>query len=109
MEQNRIPVNKLLTGGLFVTLLSACGDNGGQAGKPVLPQSQSPAALLYVEKCSACHTVPLPSKHTARLWPSVLQRMQIRMKSKGVKKLSRDELAILLDYLQKHAKSENND
>lgn len=107
MEQNRIPVNKLLTGGLFITLLSACGDKGGQETKPVLPDSQSQAALLYVEKCSACHTVPLPSKHTARLWPSVLQRMQMRMKSKGVQKLSRDELALLLDYLQKHAKSEN--
>ena len=102
-NRNLKPANKLLIP-LLASLLTACSEQGGQQAAVALPQPDSKAALLYKEKCSACHTVPLPSKHPARLWPSVLQRMQMRMKSKGVKKLNREELELILEYLQKHAK-----
>lgn len=88
-------------------LLFACGENQASKSSIQIPEAGSKAAMLYVEKCKGCHTVPLPSKHTAKLWPSVLNRMQMRMKSKGVKKLSKEELVILMEYLQKHAKPGN--
>jgi len=68
------------------------------------PEYDSEPAELYVSKCSGCHAAPLPRVHTARQWSSVVQRMQMRMKNKAVQPLTSNELAIVLDYLQKHAR-----
>jgi len=68
------------------------------------PESGSEQAVLYLTKCSECHAAPLPSIHTARQWPGVVQRMQFRMTSKAMPALSNDELANIVSYLQKHAK-----
>ena len=88
-----------------VGLLSAC--NSGESEKAVLslPEPDSKAAVLYMEKCSICHVAPAPAKYPARIWPSILQRMQLRMKSKGVQRLTKEELSVLATYLQNHAKS----
>ena len=81
-------------------LLSACDS----AIEPqVYPEIGSPSAQLYQAKCTSCHNAPLPNAHTARMWPGVLQRMQMRMKAKGVTPLNNHELAEILNYLQRHA------
>ncbi|WP_455210591.1 hypothetical protein [Kaarinaea lacus] len=93
----------VLSGFTMGAVLSACSnDRGGQPKS--YPDSNSPQALLYVDKCGQCHAAPLPSAHSANIWPSVLDRMQVRMKTKHVPPLTRQEMSIILGYLQQHAK-----
>ena len=81
----------------------ACGNN--QTAQPRnYPDEGTPQAQIYMEKCGQCHAAPLPSAHTAKIWPSVLQRMQLRMKTKHVPPLTRKEMSIILGYVQQHAK-----
>ena len=84
--------------------MTGCGDE--QAAQPKnYPDKDTPQAQLYVEKCGQCHAAPLPSVHSANIWPSVLDRMQMRMKTKQVVPLTRDEMSIILGYLQQHAQA----
>jgi hypothetical protein len=69
----------------------------------VYPEADSSSAQLYLEKCTGCHNAPQPKAHTARVWSRVLQRMQVRMKAKGVTPLNNKELSTILDYLQKNS------
>lgn len=94
----------ILFGGLTMgAILSACGSDRSEQPRKY-PDSDSPQAQLYVEKCSQCHAAPLPNVHSATIWPSVLDRMQLRMKTKYVPPLTRQEMSIILGYLQQHAK-----
>jgi hypothetical protein len=94
---------RLSSGIVLAIAVSACGNN--QTAQPKnYPDKGTPQAELYMEKCSQCHAAPLPDAHTARIWPSVLQRMQLRMKTKNVTPLTRKEMSIILGYLQQHAK-----
>lgn len=89
---------------ILVVTVSSCGNN--QTGQPKnYPDAGTPQANLYVTKCGQCHAAPLPDAHTATIWPSVLERMQMRMQTKSVPPLSRHEMSIILGYLQQHAKS----
>lgn len=83
--------------------VSACGND--EAAKPRnYPDKDSVQAQLYVDKCGQCHAAPLPNTHTASFWPSVLDRMQVRMTAKHVAPLTREEMSIILGYLQRYAK-----
>ncbi|MDH5323830.1 MAG: cytochrome c [Gammaproteobacteria bacterium] len=90
--------------GVLAIVMGSCGESRDQKTSLELPEPESSSALLYLEKCSTCHAAPAPGKHSARLWPAILQRMQMRMKSKGVQQLSNVELSLLVEYLQKHGK-----
>lgn len=67
------------------------------------PEAGSAATQLYLAKCDDCHRAPQPTAHTATTWPGVLQRMQMRMQAKARKPLDKDELGLILDYLQRNA------
>jgi len=86
--------------GLMAMLLSACDISNEPL---VYPEADSPSAQLYQSKCARCHNAPQPHAHTARAWPAVLQRMQMRMRTKGATPLNKSELSEVLDYLQRHA------
>lgn len=92
---------------LFVLLL-ACSEQNTSA--PLVasdyPESESPQAKLYLEKCGSCHAAPLPAIHSEKQWFGVVQRMQFRMTNKAIKPLNDQELAIIVEYLQKHATKE---
>lgn len=87
----------------FSVLLSACNSETTQQQRQY-PEMDSMQAQLYINKCGDCHAAPLPSVHTSEVWPGVLQRMQFRMTSKKVVKLTDEEMVDILNYLQKHAK-----
>ena len=99
-EKNRLKL--IIT--LMTLTLSACG-GPQQGGEIKYPDSSSPGAKLLQSKCSVCHGRPLPSAHTANVWPSVLYRMQTRMTTKGYQPLTKEEMIVLLDYMQRHARS----
>jgi len=43
------------------------------------PALRSTAGQIYSIACSQCHALPDPQRHTARVWPGVVQRMQSHM------------------------------
>lgn len=103
-----IQVTRIKRASLFTlafAMASGC-DTHEKASVMSYPESDSPGARILLEKCGMCHAAPLPSSHVASIWPGVLQRMQIRMTSKGQRALQPEETGILLDYLQRHARIE---
>ena len=67
------------------------------------PEEGSAAMQLYIARCGDCHVAPQPVSHTAKVWPSVLQRMQMRMQAKARTPLKKEELSLILDYVQRNA------
>jgi len=80
-----------------------------------LPESRSRGARLTVQYCVQCHNLPNPAMHHAEKWPTIVERMVLRMEGKGnygqlmfemmagVKAPSAEEATALVAYLQKHA------
>lgn len=79
-----------------------------------LPDPQSAGAQLLARYCTQCHELPGPGMHTADQWPSVVDRMNQRMRMMSgrgmmgmmhdIKAPSDNELQTLVRYLQTHAK-----
>jgi cytochrome c5 len=80
-----------------------------------LPQRGSPGAELVLRYCVQCHNLPNPAMHDAARWPSVVQRMVLRMEGRGnlgtlmsdmmagVQAPSEEETRTLVAYLRRHA------
>jgi len=80
-----------------------------------LPEPRSRGARLTVQYCVQCHNLPNPAMHHAAKWPTIVERMVLRMEGKGnygqlmfdmmagVKAPSASETGVLAAYLQKHA------
>lgn len=73
-----------------------------------LPDPQSTGAHLLAKYCSQCHELPGPGLHTTEEWPSVIDRMNQRMRMMDgmmhdIEAPNRDELRTLMLYLQQHA------
>ncbi len=71
--------------------------------REALPQSESPSARLYVERCGQCHAAYNPHQMTAGMWQAQVDAMQARMQQAGIAPLSADERAAILDYLTQNA------
>jgi hypothetical protein len=86
----------------LLLVVSACT---GEAPPATIdyPETGSAAMQLYLARCGDCHVAPQPASHTAQVWPGVLQRMQMRMKAKARTPLDKNELSLILDYVQRHA------
>jgi hypothetical protein len=91
----------------LVPLLILLAGSGCSESTPPAPQSYpepgSEAMTMFIARCGACHAAPQPGSHVATIWPGVVQRMQLRMRSMGKQPLSRQELATIIDYLQRNA------
>ncbi len=80
-----------------------------------LPEPDSEGARLVLRYCVQCHNLPNPAMHERRRWPSVVERMVLRMRGKGnlgvlmtemmadVEAPSDKEHRALLAYLRRHA------
>jgi len=80
-----------------------------------LPEPRSRGAQLTVRYCVQCHNLPNPAMHHAAKWPTIVERMVLRMEGKGnygelmfemmagVKAPAAGEADALVAYLQKHA------
>lgn len=79
-----------------------------------LPERRSRGAQLTVQYCVQCHNLPNPAMHHAAKWPSIVERMVLRMEGKGnmgrlmhemmagVQAPDGGETKLLVAYLQKH-------
>jgi len=88
--------------GVMAMLLAACSEKPQPVARE-FPDPDSVGATLLVSRCGTCHVAPLPMAHVADGWPAVLNRMQMRMRSRGYPLLAEEEQRVLLDYLQAHA------
>jgi hypothetical protein len=80
---------------LLAVLAAACS--------PQLPDADSGAARLYVERCGACHRVYAPGVLTAEMWKVQVARMQEMMQRRGVRPLDAQEQGTILSYLTTHS------
>ncbi|MCS4540985.1 MAG: cytochrome c [Euryarchaeota archaeon] len=64
------------------------------------PPPTTEGEMLYKEKCSKCHELRPPLRHTANEWPTTVDRMQ----SKDPLWISDTEKEKILAYLQANAR-----
>ena len=81
----------------------------------MLPEPASRGAQLTLRYCVQCHNLANPAMHEARKWPSIVERMVLRMQGRGnMGRLMADMMAgveapdpedarRLVAYLRKHA------
>jgi hypothetical protein len=97
IEETLRPKRKLLLCGLVVALVSfACGGMR-------MPDPESHEARLYSKKCSICHGLPHPSRHSRIEWEHYLELMKINMDKKSVP-YSAEEIRNIRNYLHRFAK-----
>jgi hypothetical protein len=68
-----------------------------------LPEPESPGAVLYTERCTGCHRAYAPSALKFEMWKMVVNRMQGVMSRSGLRPLTAEESAVLLDYLRRNS------
>jgi len=73
----------------------------GCAGKATpIPNADTAGGKVYREKCSQCHSLPHPKRHTFFQWEGMLAVMEQRMAERNLPKLTKDEKANILSYLK---------
>jgi len=72
------------------------------------PDSDSEAFNVYARHCSQCHAPPLPSMHTAAIWPNVIVRMQRHRLNRSMAPIPPADVDILRTYLLEHAAEEED-
>jgi hypothetical protein len=85
--------------------------HGQQEMNPSHPALQTPAGAMYSIACTQCHALPDPRRHTAREWPSVVERMKGHMEWANTV-VGPDELKTtptlntgeIVRFLQRHAR-----
>lgn len=72
-----------------------------------LPDPQSEGAQALAQFCTACHSLPAPTIHSATDWPSVMRRMWLRMEllpaGLRVPVPSEQQRQAIVNYLLSHA------
>jgi hypothetical protein len=59
---------------------------------------------VFVNRCGLCHAVPHPARHEYAGWQYLVPLMEQRMAERGVVPMSGEERAIILSYLEEHAR-----
>ena len=88
----------------LVLLLSACAGKGARSAATPLPDAGTPGAQAFVNRCGLCHAVPHPARHDYSGWRYLVQLMEKRMAERGVAPLSGEQRALILSYLEQHAR-----
>ena len=68
-----------------------------------LPDPDSPGARLYAARCAGCHRLYAPRAMTSAMWKVTVTRMQGELARRGAAPLSREDQAVLLEYLDRHS------
>ena len=68
-----------------------------------MPEEGSADLALVLEKCTICHGLPHPKRHTVGEWDHMLKLMVDRMKEKDVSYTS-DEMRKIQAYLHRNAR-----
>lgn len=68
------------------------------------PDLDTAAGIAFLQTCSRCHSTPDPKQHTRDEWPAVVQRMVRNMEIMGKKVPEQNQLQLVDEFLQRHAK-----
>ena len=68
-----------------------------------LPSPESQGAVLFKGRCSQCHGLPDPGRHTAKEWPTIVERMRGYMQSMDKKVITENEGKEIVSYLSRYA------
>jgi hypothetical protein len=102
MKMQKIVLLKTSLSVVLLLICSACTIEAPPV--PVdYPETGSAVTQLYLARCGDCHVAPQPASRTARVWPGIVQRMQMRMRAGARTPLDENELRLILDYVQRHA------
>lgn len=88
-------MRRMLAGAAALLFLGGCDAR--------LPESESPGAKLYAERCNGCHRLYAPSSMKEEMWKVTVQRMQGELARRGLPALSPRERETLLAYLARHS------
>lgn len=70
---------------------------------PDIPEPETPAAQLYVNRCNGCHRLHAPKSMTAAMWEMQVERMQGELVRQGLPPLTKEERETLIVYLRRHS------
>ena len=76
---------------------------GGCSTIQTIPEPDSPGAKLYIEKCTQCHGLPGPKRHTSEQWDHVLNMMSGFMDQRGLP-FPANEKELIRDYLHRNGR-----
>ena len=76
---------------------------GGCSTIQIIPEPGSPGAKLYIEKCTQCHGLPGPKRHTSEQWDHVLVMMRGFMNQRGLP-FPENEKKLIRDYLHRNGR-----
>jgi mono/diheme cytochrome c family protein len=68
-----------------------------------LPSPDSQGALLFKDRCSQCHGLPDPGRHTAKEWPAIVEKMRRYMQTMNKKVVIENEAKEIVSYLSRYA------
>jgi len=69
-----------------------------------IPDADSAAARIFVQKCSVCHAMPYPERLDWPHWRHMLGLMRQRMNERGVAEPTKEEWRQIAGYLKSHAR-----
>ncbi len=81
---------------IFITSCS------GMSPTPI-PAATSNEGKTYSKQCGSCHAVPHPKRLSFGGWKNLLPIMEMRIKERGMTKLSETDKEKILRYLKMHA------
>jgi hypothetical protein len=87
---------------LFISLvigINSCATGSHQT----MPEENSTELKLLKKKCTTCHGLPHPKRHTSEQWKHLLMFMKEIMTERGVS-YSEKELRQIQSYLQRNAR-----
>ncbi|MGC1677849.1 MAG: hypothetical protein WA740_09970 [Candidatus Binataceae bacterium] len=84
-----------------LALLAGCAHRAA-----TLPESGSPAAVVYQQRCGQCHAPYNPRSMTSAMWSVQVDAMQLKMRQSGIAPLTDDQRQMILDYLTRNAGTE---
>jgi hypothetical protein len=76
---------------------------GGCSTIQTIPEPDSLGAKLYIEKCTQCHGLPGPKRHTSEQWDHVLVMMSGFMNQRGLP-FPENEKKLIRDYLHRNGR-----
>ncbi len=95
-------LKRILSLFLFISLvigINSCATGSHQ----IMPEENSTELKLLKKKCTTCHGLPHPKRHTSEQWKHLLVFMKEIMTERGVS-YSEKELRQIQSYLQRNAR-----
>jgi len=68
-----------------------------------LPEENSPAAQLYVERCGSCHAAYNPRSLTTAMWAAQMKLMDDKIRKSGLPSLTAEQSKTIFDYLTRNS------